>query len=118
MNRAAQGLLQFADEPLLHWSIRVTMAGESGHKTNGGESPLGDIRAIGIATKNFSFRRVAVEIQNSGRVGHALGANDIQIDWIALAPLHLQQLAGKLRVVVFFSEQRRLREQFAIGQGK
>src|ERR1700729_185402 len=105
MHRAAQCFWQFADEPLFHGTILVSMSGKGGYKPDGGKTVLRQASTVVVISKAIGFRRITVEIQDYGRVGHGLGADDVQIDRVALPPLNLQQLARESRKVIFFTEQ-------------
>src|SRR5579863_1838439 len=116
MNGTTQRFLQFAHEPLLHWPIGVAMAVESRYEADGRESVLGHVFAVVVAAEDLSFRGVAVEVKNDGRFRYAFWPDHVQIDWIALTPLHLPQFTGELGIFIFFSKQWPFCYQLAVGQ--
>jgi len=118
MHGASEGLLEFADEPLLEGTVMEAGGGEGGDETDGRDAVAGGALAPAIVFEAIGVVFVAVKIKDRGRLFHSLRQDYIEIEWIAGAPPQLHEDAGEAVALVGLGYERRFRIEFAGSDGE
>ncbi len=74
----------------------VAVAAQRGNEAYGGVATGGDAFAIAVVFETVNIAIVAIEIENDRGLGYALRADDVKIDRVDNAPLHLPQFAREM----------------------
>src|SRR5215475_13019697 len=94
----------------------IAMPGKGRYEPHRGEAPCNQVLLKNFILVSVGIGRIPVEIQDYSRALDSLRLNDVEINWVAPAPLYLHQFHRVFGMRIVNQSNRRNRHQAAAAE--